>query len=154
MISGISSLLASGALGAILKIGSALLEHWQENKKRNAELEAAKFAAYKDAKIQIGKQFYGEGDTANFTRTTRRMVAIMFVGTFCTIMLLWSWWPSVPIVVHQPADGSGISMLFGLLSYTTKGDQQLTLTTGALVWAGLHPLTMILTAYFMPIGKR
>ena len=99
-------------------------------------------------------EYYGEGDAGAFTRTTRRILAVMFVGTFCAIMLLWAWWPNVPIVVYQPTDGSGISFLWGLFSYELQGDYRVSLTTGSLVWAGLHPLTMILTAYFMPIGKR
>lgn len=154
MIAGISSLLSAGALGAFLKIASALLEHWQENKKRNAELEAAKFAAHKDAKIEIGKQFYGEGELGLFTRITRRWLAIMFVGTFCGILILWAIYPGAEIFVYQPTGDTRFAILWGLASFTIRGDQQLALTTGALVWAAMHPLTMILTAYFMPIGKR
>lgn len=154
MIEGAAGLVASGAIGAALKILAALVQHWQENKKQQQAYDTAKFLAQSSHQIDLAKVFYGEGDAGAFTRGTRRIIACMFVATFCAILLLWAWYPSAEILVYQPGADATVSILWGLIEFTRPADHRLAITTGALVWAALHLLSMIFCAYFMPTGKH
>ncbi|RMH31453.1 MAG: hypothetical protein D6692_00450, partial [Planctomycetota bacterium] len=74
--------------------------------------------------------------------------------TFCATALICTWYPDVPITVYQPAADGSIRFLWGLISYPVKGDQTVTLTTGAVAWAQLHIVSLVLSAYFMPVGTK
>lgn len=154
MIDNGASLIASGTIGAAIKIIAAILENRAKLKQQQIANETARLTAHTNARIEMGTLFYGENGDATRTRATRRILAIMFVATFCSILGVWAWYPTAEIVVYEPTASGKTSLLWGLIAWQAKTDHVITLTTGALVWAALHPLTMILTAYFMPIGSR
>ena len=154
MIEAGASLIASGGIGAILKVGAALLENRAKIKQQQIAHETARIAAQTNSRLDLGALFYGEGPDATRTRATRRVLAVLFVATFCAILGLWAWYPAAEIVVYQPGTTGTVSLLWGLVEWTPARDHRMAVSTGALVWAGLHPLTMILTAYFMPIGGK
>lgn len=147
MLTGIASLLSAGALGALLKIFAAVCQQWMDGKRLKHEVRMAELNAH-------ARVFYGESDSAGtaFTRWTRRMLALSITWTFCAVLLCWAWWPGVEILT-LPGDQPGFRLLWGLVDIPRTA-KPLAVTTGGFVWLAAHWVTMILTAYFMPIGRK
>ena len=146
MFAGIASLLGAGALGAILKILAALLQGWLDASQRKHEIRLAELHAHKEA-------FYGQTDAgAAFTRGTRRMLALSIVWTFCAILAAFAYYPDVPILILA-GEQTSFSLLWGIINIP-QSPKTIEITTGGVVWAAMHWVSLILTAYFMPIGRK
>ena len=92
------------------------------------------------------------------TKWTRRVLAIMFTSTFCAIMLLCTIYPGAEwrVLALKPSPGT-TEILWGLISWSTTPnmeDYTVTLSSGAIVLAGLDLLALVLGSYFTPISRR
>lgn len=178
MIDQVWSLLVSGGVGGILKIISALAQASIDRKTKDYELEKEKIELLSGKQLEHSKTFYGDdtyekigdvefsflgikvkypkyiGGSATFTRWTRRLLACAIVGTYCYLLMLWGANPDVEIAVWNPTESGTFDILWGLISFPAKAGEIIRITTGSLVWGMTNVLTMILTAYFMPIGNK
>ena len=146
MFSGIASLLSAGALGAFLKIAAALFQGWMDASQRKHERLLARHQAR-------AEMFYGpDAAGATFTRWTRRVLAFSIVWSFCAILLAFAWWPEARVLIIN-TDETSFRLLWGFIEIPRTA-KPVEITTGGVVWAAMHWVTMILTAYFMPIGKK
>lgn len=152
MISLILGYLGSAAGGAILKGIFGLWSEAQRNKHERKLLRA-------NLLEQSIKHFHSAD---NFTKFTRRLLALSICWTYCAILLLWSLYPDVVLLTfiepNTDAQGYGVKVfglqILGATIPPNLADRVLAVTTGHLVVANSYFLTFILSAYFMPIGRK
>lgn len=176
MFTEIATLLSSAGLGGVLKIVSALAQSRIEEKRRDQEIRLREIEAISKLQIEKAKFFYGEdnyekmgeiklfngwiviprivGGSAGFTRWTRRLLAFALVGTYCYLLLLWGANPDVEIAVWNPSESGTVELFWGIVSFPSKTGEIIRITAGSLVWGMTNVVTMVLTAYFMPIGNK
>lgn len=150
----ILSLVGSGALGAVLKVGAAVVQHRMEMSRLEHQQEHEKFLAHSQAQLEKSKLFYGsDAEHFQFTQWTRRVLALSLVWTFCAVLLLCAIWPGAEFAILNPAGVKSFSLFWGLVDIPLRSDMVVTITSGSIAYAALHLVTMVLGAYFMPTGK-
>jgi hypothetical protein len=99
----------------------------------------------------------------NYTKHTRRMLALIVCVTYCSILGLWACFPQTEIATfielgNSEPKGHGLTLFgYGLIGVESPVDlarRTIVVTTGHLVLANSYVLTFILSAYFMPVGRR
>lgn len=152
MISLLLGHLGSATGGAIMKALIGWLSESQRNKHetRLAELN----------QIEQAREAFHSAD--NYTKHTRRVLALLLVGTYCAILVLWALYPSAELItLFEPTEetrGYGVRLLgFDLVGLNTPANLEnrlFTVTTGHLILSNSYLLSFVVGAYFMPYGRR
>ena len=151
------SFLASAAGGSFVKILSGLLFGYLKNKREgererhedNLASRGQSVAEYRQIVLAEGKVT----EATRFVLWTRRMLALLFVGTFCYITILWAKNPTTPITTFSPAESGVFQILWGLISYPTNKDITVVVSAGAIVWGLMNVVTFVAVLYFTPGGS-
>jgi ABC-type uncharacterized transport system permease subunit len=113
----------------------------------------------KSADLEFQKAIFGDAsndpEATIFTRTTRRIIALIGMLNFATISILCTIYPQVELVTFVPPEqAKDISILWGL--FTMPIDQGITtaITTGHISLVSITTLGAIIGFYFTPAGKR
>jgi hypothetical protein len=95
------------------------------------------------------------GDGGAFTRATRRMLALIGMGTFSFVTCITTVYPSIPILTSTNRTGeSERSILFGLFTFPAS-QSPMVVTTGSIsLFSCSVVLPMIIGFYFTPGGRR
>jgi hypothetical protein len=141
----------SAAMGSILKGVFGMLTDTRQQK---YEIEMAREARNNEFAIKF-QESLNSGDGGAFTRATRRMLALIGMGTISFVTCITAIYPSVPLLSTTNITGEGKSeILFGLLSFPTE-QANLVVTTGHLcLFQTSVVLPMIVGFYFTPGGRR
>ena len=101
------------------------------------------------------QQSLNSGEGGAFTRATRRMLALIGMGSIGFVTCLTAIYPSVPLLSTTNITGEGrTEILFGLFSFPAE-QTNLVLTTGHLcLFECSVVLPMIVGFYFTPGGRR
>jgi hypothetical protein len=137
------STVATGLLGAGIKLTAGLLTMWLENKRD----ERAERLSLVGQQIDLLKM---RPDPASpYASTTRRVLAFVMCFTFCAVVLLWAIYPHTLILIpDQGSRGWALNLL--LFNFSRDTNLAGTVSTGAIVWAMLPFISMILMTYFTP----
>jgi hypothetical protein len=106
-----------------------------------------------NASVEMQKAIFGETDkeTALFTRTTRRIIALIGMFNFFVISVLCTIWPTVPLVTFTPPENKeAVSILWGLARFPSGADITTTITTGHITLVSIATLGAIIGFYFTP----
>ena len=132
-------------LGSIFKIFAG----WMDSRAHLKELKEARKARNEEVFIKSQDNL--------FTRSTRRMLALIGVGTLAIITIHCVLIPDQAILtLESVASGEGrtkYSLLWGLIEIP-KGDRQIQVTTGHIAIVNCTAFCMILGYYFTPGGRK
>jgi hypothetical protein len=141
----------SAAMGSILKGVFGMIV---DSRQQKYELEMAREARNNEYAIKYQNSI-NSGDSGAFTRATRRMLALIGMGSIAFVTCLTAIYPSVPLLSTTNITGEGrTEILFGLISFPAE-QTNMVVTTGHLcLFECSVVLPMIVGFYFTPGGRR
>lgn len=137
------SLILNFILGSGLKMLSAAVGKWFDNKRaHDLLLSGASIETIKA--LQSGEDTLSPGGKA-----TRRILALMFCGTWCAIMI-WITMvkPDLVFIRSIPFSPGLFSWILGTSNLTV-----MTVSAGALLWSFFEVISFIAGFYFTKISK-
>jgi len=141
----------SAAMGSVLKGVFGMLS---DSRQQKFEIEMAREARNNEFAIKF-QQSLNSGEGGAFTRATRRMLALIGMGTLSFITCITSIYPSVPLVTISNITGEGRNeFLFGLLSFQAAQAPMVVTTGHIALFQATVVLPMIVGFYFTPGGRR
>jgi len=133
-------------IGAGIKLGCNLLNHWLEQKK----LESQYMHARDDKILQLVAEQNKDTRTDPFVKVTRRILFMALTFTYCFLLLYYATHPDIKYDVLVPnGDKHGF---FGWFVGSDKYDK-VTLTGGLLLMTFTDLIFMVVGFYSMP-SKR
>jgi hypothetical protein len=145
--------LGATGMGSLLKMVGGLFAAAADAKAAASKRELARDLAMSNASVEMQKAIFGETDkeTALFTRTTRRIIALIGMLNFFVISVLCTIWPTVPLVTFTPPENKeAVSILWGLARFPSGADITTTITTGHITLVSIATLGAIIGFYFTP----
>ena len=141
----------SAAMGSVLKGVFGMLS---DSRQQKFEIEMARETRNNEYAIQF-QQSLNSGEGGAFTRATRRMLALIGMGTLSFITCITAIYPSVPLVTISNITGEGRNeFLFGLISFQAA-QAPMAVTSGHIaLFQATVVLPMIVGFYFTPGGRR
>jgi|TARA_Y100000289_G_scaffold11267_1_gene10409 hypothetical protein len=141
----------SAALGSILK---GVFGTIADNRQQKFELELAREARGNEFALKFQQQL-NNGPGGAFTRATRRLLALILIGTLSAVVILCTLYPSAEIITLSNASGEGkTEFLFGLLSFPAK-QSPIMVTTGHLsAYFVVILCPMVVGFYYTPGGRK
>ena len=96
--------LGATGMGSILKMVGGLFAAISDAKAASAKRELARDLALSKASIEMQQAIFGETNekTSIFTRTTRRIIALIGMCNFFVISVLCTIWPGVELITFTP----------------------------------------------------
>lgn len=138
-------------MGSVLKGVFGMLS---DSRQQKFEIEMARETRNNEYAIQF-QQSLNSGEGGAFTRATRRMLALIGMGTLSFITCITSIYPSVPLVTISNITGEGRNeFLFGLLSFQAAQAPMVVTTGHIALFQATVVLPMIVGFYFTPGGRR
>lgn len=141
----------SAALGSILK---GVFGTIADNRQQKFELELAREARGNEFALKFQQQL-NNGPGGAFTRATRRLLALILIGTLSAVVILCTLYPSAEIITLSNASGEGkTEFLFGLISLPAK-QSPIMVTTGHLsAYFVVILCPMVVGFYYTPGGRK
>jgi hypothetical protein len=141
----------SAALGSILK---GVFGTIADNRQQKFELELAREARGNEFALKFQQQL-NNGPGGAFTRATRRLLALILIGTLSAVVILCTLYPSAEIITLSNASGEGkTEFLFGLISFPAK-QSPIMVTTGHLsAYFVVILCPMVVGFYYTPGGRK
>jgi hypothetical protein len=159
LITMLLSTLGATGMGSMLKIVGGFVQSRNEAKEAQEKRELVRDMQQGNADLEFQKAVFGDAsddpEATIFTRTTRRIIALIGMLNFATISILCTIYPTVELVTFVPPEqAQEISILWGL--YTMPVDEGITtsITTGHISLVSITTLGAIIGFYFTPAGKR
>jgi len=141
----------SAAMGSVLK---GVFGMMSDSRQQKFEIEMAREARNNEFAIKFQENL-NNGEGGAFTRATRRMLALIGMGTLSFITCITSIYPSVPLVTISNITGEGRNeFLFGLLSFQAAQAPMVVTTGHIALFQATVVLPMIVGFYFTPGGRR
>ena len=153
------STLGATGMGSMLKILGGAVQSRNEAKEAQAKRELLRDMQMKEADIEFQKAIFGDAnddpEATIFTRTTRRIIALIGMLNFATISILCTLYPTVELVTFVPPEqAKEISILWGLYTMPINEGVTTSITTGHISLVSITTLGAIIGFYFTPAGKR
>jgi hypothetical protein len=159
LITMLLSTLGATGMGSMLKMLGGAVQSRNEAKEAEAKRELIRDMQMKGADLEFQKAIFGDAsndpEATTFTRTTRRIIALIGMLNFATVSILCTLYPTVELITFIPPEqAKEISILWGL--YRMPIDQGITtaITTGHISLVSITTLGAIIGFYFTPGGKR
>ena len=159
LITMLVSTLGATGMGSMLKIVAGAVQSRNEAKEAEAKRELIRDMQMKEADVEFQKAIFGDAsedpEATIFTRTTRRIIALIGMLNFATISILCTIYPTIELITFVPPEqAKEISILWGL--YKMPIDEGITtaITTGHISLVSITTLGAIIGFYFTPAGKR
>jgi len=138
-------------MGSVLK---GVFGMMSDSRQQKFEIEMAREARNNEFAIKFQENL-NNGEGGAFTRATRRMLALIGMGTLSFITCITSIYPSVPLVTISNITGEGRNeFLFGLLSFQAAQAPMVVTTGHIALFQATVVLPMIVGFYFTPGGRR
>ena len=153
------STLGATGMGSMLKILGGAVQSRNEAKEAQAKRELLRDMQMREADIEFQKAIFGDAnddpEATIFTRTTRRIIALIGMLNFATISILCTLYPTVELVTFVPPEQAReISILWGLYTMPINEGVTTSITTGHISLVSITTLGAIIGFYFTPAGKR
>lgn len=159
LITMLLSTLGATGMGSMLKILGGAVQSRNEAKEAQAKRELLRDMQMREADIEFQKAIFGDAnddpEATIFTRTTRRIIALIGMLNFATISILCTLYPTVELVTFVPPEQAReISILWGLYTMPINEGVTTSITTGHISLVSITTLGAIIGFYFTPAGKR
>jgi len=140
----------SAGFGSFLKIAGGIFDSINRAREVKAEAEFLREAKANEQAIEFQKLLNG---TDNYSKHTRRILALIGMSTLSALTLWCAVFPTIPLVTFAREAGD-LNLLFGIISFPVAA-KTITVTLGhiALV-AGTVVYPMIVGFYFTPGGRK
>jgi hypothetical protein len=145
--------LGATGMGSILKMAGGLFAAISDAKAASAKRELARDLALSKASIEMQQAIFGETNekTSIFTRTTRRIIALIGMLNFFVISVLCTIWPGVELITFTPPENKeNFSLLWGLVEFPSGTEVTTAITTGHISLVSIATLGAIIGFYFTP----
>jgi len=145
--------LGATGMGSILKMVGGLFAAISDAKAASAKRELARDLALSKASIEMQQAIFGETNekTSIFTRTTRRIIALIGMCNFFVISVLCTIWPGVELITFTPPENKeNFSLLWGLVEFPSGAEVTTAITTGHISLVSIATLGAIIGFYFTP----
>ena len=145
--------LGATGMGSILKMAGGLFAAISDAKAASAKRELARDLALSKASIEMQQAIFGETNekTSIFTRTTRRIIALIGMCNFFIISVLCTIWPGVELITFTPPENKeNFSLLWGLVEFPSGAEVTTAITTGHISLVSIATLGAIIGFYFTP----
>jgi len=145
--------LGATGMGSILKMAGGLFAAISDAKAASAKRELARDLALSKASIEMQQAIFGETNekTSIFTRTTRRIIALIGMCNFFVISVLCTIWPGVELITFTPPENKeNFSLLWGLVEFPSGTEVTTAITTGHISLVSIATLGAIIGFYFTP----
>lgn len=141
----------SAAMGSVLKGVFGMLS---DSRQQKFEIEMAREARNNEYALKF-QESLNSGEGGAFTRATRRMLALIGMGTLSFITCATCLYPSVPLTTFSNITGEGRNeFLFGLISFQAAQAPMVVTTGHIALFQATVVLPMIVGFYFTPGGRR
>jgi hypothetical protein len=141
----------SAAMGSLLK---GVFGMMSDSRQQKFEIEMAREARNNEYALKF-QESLNSGEGGAFTRATRRMLALIGMGTLSFITCATCLYPSVPLTTFSNITGEGRNeFLFGLLSFQAAQAPMVVTTGHIALFQATVVLPMIVGFYFTPGGRR
>ena len=157
LITMLLSTLGATGMGSMLKIIAGVIDRFGAAKESREKREMLREMDLRKADVEFQKAVFGEanGDNSAFTRTTRRLIALIGMFNFFVISVLCTVWPSVELLTFVPRENKDyISILFGFIKIPLGTETVVAITTGHIGLIAITMLGAIIGFYFTPGGRK
>ena len=159
LITMLLSTLGATGMGSMLKIVGGFVQSRNEAKEAEAKRELVRDMQQGNADLEFQKAVFGDAsddpEATIFTRTTRRIIALIGMLNFATISILCTLYPGVELITFTPPENKeSIKILRGLFTIPSGGEITSSITTGHISLVSIDTLGAIIGFYFTPGGKR
>jgi len=138
-------------MGSVLK---GVFGMMSDSRQQKFEIEMAREARNNEYALKF-QESLNSGEGGAFTRATRRMLALIGMGTLSFITCATCLYPSVPLTTFSNITGEGRNeFLFGLLSFQAAQAPMVVTTGHIALFQATVVLPMIVGFYFTPGGRR
>ena len=145
--------LGATGMGSILKMVGGMFAGIADAKAAAAKRELARDLAMSKASIETQQAIFGESneEISMFTRSTRRIIALIGMCNFFVISVLCTIWPSTTLVTFTPPESKEAwSLAWGLIKIPSGADVTTAITTGHIALVSVATLGAIIGFYFTP----
>ena len=158
LITMLLSTLGATGMGSMLKMLGGAVQARNEAKEAEAKRELIRDMQMKGADLEFQKAIFGDAsndpEATVFTRTTRRIIALIGMLNFAVISILCTLWPAVELVTFTPPENKeNFSLLWGLVVFPSSDPITTAITTGHISLVSVATLGCIIGFYFTPGGK-
>jgi hypothetical protein len=143
LFSSLLTVMGSAGLGSILKIAAVVVGKLGEAKKWRAKQDLVRELQNQKANIRYEKLLYGDTKVGMANTLTRRVIGTIAVLGVCSVTLLSTIWPDVPLVTLTDGDGTA-KFLWGLFELPVNQEKPVILSSGHLAVIGLSLLSACL----------
>ena len=157
LITMLLSTLGATGMGSTLKIIAGIFDRIGAAKESKEKREILREMDLRKADVEFQKAVFGEANNDNsaFTRSTRRLIALIGMLNFFVISVLCTVWPSVELLTFNPPENKDyFSFLFGLIKIPMGSETVVAITTGHIALISITMLGAIIGFYFTPGGRK
>lgn len=157
LITMLLSTLGATGMGSMLKIVAGIVDRFGAAKEAKEKRELIREMELRKANVEFQKAVFGElnDDNTKYTRTTRRILALIGMLNFFTISVLCTIWPSVELITFTPPEHKDtFTFLFGLVKIPLGSQTAVAITTGHISLISVTMLGAIIGFYFTPAGRK
>lgn len=155
LITMLVSTLGATGMGAMLKVIAGIVDRYGAAKESAQKRELIREMQLRKADIEFQQAVFGGNDEAGrFTRSTRRIIALIGMCNFAIISILCTIFPSVELITFLPIENAtNINFLWGLVKIPLNSGTTVVITTGHIALSSVATLSAIVGFYFVPGGR-
>ena len=159
LITMLLSTLGATGMGSMLKILGGAVQARNEAKEAEAKRELIRDMQMKNADLEFQKAIFGDAsddpEATIFTRTTRRIIALIGMLNFATVSILCTLYPSVELITFiPPAHLTEFNLFWGFIKFPINQGATVAITTGHIALTSITILGAIIGFYFTPAGRK
>ena len=156
LITMLLSTLGATGMGSMLKIVAGIIDRIGAAKESREKRELIREMQLREADIKFQESVFGGVDEAStYTRTTRRIIALIGMLNFSTISILCTIYPSVELVTFiPPSHLTEFSLFWGFITLPINQGATVAITTGHIALTSIATLGAIVGFYFTPSGRK
>jgi|TARA_R110000744_G_scaffold8761_4_gene28696 hypothetical protein len=150
------STLGATGMGSMLKIVAGIVDRVGAAKESREKRELIREMQLREADIKFQESVFGGTDESSiYTRSTRRVIALIGMLNFATVSILCTIYPSVELVTFiPPAHLTEFNLFWGFIKFPINQGATVAITTGHIALTSITILGAIIGFYFTPAGRK
>jgi|TARA_R110002167_G_scaffold136856_2_gene323686 hypothetical protein len=156
LITMLLSTLGATGMGSMLKIVAGIVDRVGAAKESREKRELIREMQLREADIKFQESVFGGTDESSiYTRSTRRVIALIGMLNFATVSILCTIYPSVELVTFiPPAHLTEFNLFWGFIKFPINQGATVAITTGHIALTSITILGAIIGFYFTPAGRK
>ena len=156
LITMLLSTLGATGMGSMLKIVAGIVDRVGAAKESREKRELIREMQLREADIKFQESVFGGTDEYSiYTRSTRRVIALIGMLNFATVSILCTIYPSVELVTFiPPAHLTEFNLFWGFIKFPINQGATVAITTGHIALTSITILGAIIGFYFTPAGRK